>query len=223
MKTTKEAIAWYNQQHLAGDLKNKYLTLLKEWANQIKDWLEEEYESLGEARISPISSEPCDGYIPYTDGGWDIWGTVSLDMAHSCGDVPAGLSPKIDNIVANAKDEFCDQVGREWHPEDCHDLNYAEIESSYLMEACYHYRAKCFIELSKGIATFQAYICCDEYGRDYIGWLRACGGNPDRTIGRWEVEQPLSSLENCIDSMVEGAIAEFRRLQTEGEDASAVT
>jgi len=70
--------------------------LCRQWA---EDVLEEVsgYEDVTHTNIDEVRNTPCDGFIPFTDGGFDGVGFGNMGYAHGSGCAPAAIQPYIDS------------------------------------------------------------------------------------------------------------------------------
>lgn len=65
----------------------------------------------GHVQIEPVESQSRDGFIAYTDGGWDGVAYAELSYAHGSGHVPAAVKPAIESSLDDAAEAFAEENG----------------------------------------------------------------------------------------------------------------
>ena len=65
----------------------------------------------GHVTVEPVESQSRDGFIAYTDGGWDGVAYAELNYAHGSGHVPAAVKPAIESTLRDAAEAFADKHG----------------------------------------------------------------------------------------------------------------
>lgn len=60
----------------------------------------------GDYRVEAVETEARDGFIPYTNGGWDGVAYAQLSYAYSSGHAPAAVQSAIDGSLKDAAEEF---------------------------------------------------------------------------------------------------------------------
>lgn len=161
----------------------------------------------------PIETESQDGFIAFTNGGFtctlaqDLWSDIGS------GGVPVALKPWADNLQEQCLKDFEDQHGFDPYQTDDHDKveMFWEFESEWWCNspAVYYWKARAIVyeadnpHRPKGApecdcVLFDAYLCDDEYGRDYIEWLQCYNSNPDRTHGKWSKVVALNRVNETI-------------------------
>jgi hypothetical protein len=155
--------------------------------------------------IEAIESEPRDGFIPYTSGGFEVCLPASLNSAHSSGRIPAPLQGIIDSWLKDAADEWAREYPGKPSLIDCicgedEDLSElaCEFESEYLCNSdeCYFWKARVMFldaddrqnESGKPEVYIDAYLNTDiGYGRDHIPWMPHYGGKANQTVGSFKL------------------------------------
>jgi hypothetical protein len=81
------------------------LDLVEQWVKDVLDNLQSAEDVYG-TNIDAVENRPRDGFIPYTDGGFEGIGYASLSYAHGSGSAPAVIQPYIDQSVKDAEKEW---------------------------------------------------------------------------------------------------------------------
>lgn len=189
----------------------------------------ERFDDVYGMKVEPVETEAYDGFIPYTDGGYDGIAYGLLSYAHGSGSAPAPIQRIIDSTLKDAEAEF--ERERGIHPDklerDSELLeDWYEFESNWLSEGgTYFYKVRVLFYRPDNYRNDSgdyevrmfAYLNTDlEYGRDSIPWLRCYGSNPDQTTGDWErtmTAAEFNALGNeGIDKLIEEATAHLNNL-----------
>lgn len=64
------------------------------------------FEDVYGTEVEPVETEAYDGFIPYTDGGYDGVAFGLLSYAYGSGSAPAAIQPYIDSSIKDAEEEF---------------------------------------------------------------------------------------------------------------------
>ena len=65
----------------------------------------------GDSRVEPIETEAYDGFIPYTDGGYDGCVYAQMSYAYGSGSAPATVQADIDRCLKDVESEFAEKHG----------------------------------------------------------------------------------------------------------------
>lgn len=205
--------------------------LAKRWCEEVGEAVEC-FDDVYDFRIDEVENEHRDGFIPFTNGGYDGIGTATLSAAHSSGSAPAIIRPYLDREVKDIEEAW-DAENPE-HPiswiysdEDDAQLNllgpsterehwreqWYEFQDAAMSEGgTYFYKVRVLFygednhrnETGEPEAYFMVGVNTDfEYGRDNIPWLSCYGSDPQQTKWVWEKNVPLSQLTtDLVDAMI---------------------
>ena len=165
---------------------------MRPWIEAVNEYIIDR-PGVRESVIKSVRSESCDGYISLNDGGWQVVTSAELYGAYIENNYPVSMQTYIDYSIqeyGKDNDEF---------DED-------------LQELFWYYKVFCFLQ--DNTAIFQVYLCLDEYGRDYISWLRCYGSNPNQTVGTWEVVIPVEEIEERLPEITRATLEELERLHS---------
>ncbi len=197
--------------------------LCRQW---VEDVLEEVsgYEDVTHTNIDEVSNTPCDGFIPFTDGGFDGLGYGDMNHAHGSGCVPNAIQPYVDTAIKDAENDWDEQnpdhpISWIYADDDADQLTmpgiekprerehwrekWYEFEDDHMREGgTYFYKVRVLFhgedhrsESGEPEALFCVGINTDfEYGRDYIGWLSCYGKSPHCTKWLWEKTIKIKNL-----------------------------
>lgn len=211
------------------------VNLCRKWVTEVLEAVEG-FEDVYGTNINEVENRHRDGFIPFTDGGFDGLGYATLRDAHSAGGAPDVIQPYLDSALKDAEKQW-DEENPE-HPlswihsvEEEHPTlpgiarsrerehwqeRYWEFEDSSLSEGgTYFYKARVLFhgdqhrsESGEPEAYFMVGINTDfEYGRDHIPWLRYYGSDPNCTKWVWEKTVKIKSLTpRRIESFIKQAI-----------------
>ncbi len=149
--------------------------------------------------LDPIETEPYSGFIPFTDGGFEIGAYADFRAAHGSGCVPNAIQEMLDSTLKDCAESFVREKGL---PEGCDPWDEEEVreeywdwEDTWLSEGCtYFYKVRAIFyradnsrnETGSDEWYFWACLNVDlEYGRDSVPWFSVYGGNPDQCRGEW--------------------------------------
>lgn len=184
--------------------------LCRDWTQEVIDDIARFYDVYQVGDVEEVETKARDGFIPYTDGGFEAIGFASLHNAHSSGCIPDIIQPYLDRDLEDMAQQFeeehkipfDDVIQDELHPlyeEAC------DYENSWLSEGgTYFYKVRVLIylkdnhrnESGEDEAYFLAALNTDfEYGRDDIPWLACYGTNPQKSQWLFERNIPLKDLE----------------------------
>lgn len=195
----------------------------------------EGFDDVYGTNISEVENVRRDGFIPFTDGGFDGVGLATLAYAHGSGAAPAVIQPYLDSAlkdVEEAWDEENPEHKLAWIYADDDSAQetlpgiersrererwrekYWDFENSNMSEGgTYFYKVRVLFhgdrhssESGEPEALFCVGINTDfEYGRDHIAWLSCYGRSPNCTTWVWEKTVRVADL---TEEMVETFIAE---------------
>jgi hypothetical protein len=122
-----------------------------------------------------------EGYIPFVDGGAEFWVMISSWEIIENSWFQTTIGPALQK-------SFWDEVNTADDAESGKDEKFFDEQLDYYdsYEAGVWLKCRCLVEeLEDGSweASFDSYLCEDNYGRDYISWLRCYGANPNQTVG----------------------------------------
>jgi hypothetical protein len=69
------------------------------------------FDDCYDSNVEEVESESRDGFIAYTDGGWDGVAYATLSYAHGSGHIPAAVRGAIDSSIADAEADFAEEHG----------------------------------------------------------------------------------------------------------------
>lgn len=64
------------------------------------------FDDVYDTSVEPVCTEAYDGFIPYTDGGFDGVGRALMSYAYGSGSCPAVIQDMIDSTLKDAESEF---------------------------------------------------------------------------------------------------------------------
>lgn len=71
----------------------------------------ERFDDVYGTKVEPVETEAYDGFIPYTDGGYDGIAYGLLSYAHGSGFAPAEIQAIIDSTLKDAEAAFAEEHG----------------------------------------------------------------------------------------------------------------
>lgn len=208
--------------------------LCRRWVTEVLEAVEA-FDDVYDTNVSEVENRARDGFIPFTDGGFDGIGYATLGYAHGSGAAPSVIQPYLDSAIKDAEKEWDEQnpehtVAWIYADDDVDQLTLPGVEKSRERE---HWREKWYefedTQLSEGGTYFykvrvlfhgdrhssesgepEALFCVGintdfEYGRDSIPWLRCYGQSPNCTSWVWEKTVKVADL---TEEMVEAFIEE---------------
>jgi len=209
--------------------------LCRDWVEQVLEAIEG-FDDVYGTNINEVENRHRDGFIPFTDGGFDGLGYATLRDAHSTGAAPSVIQPYLGSEmkgIEKAWDEENPEHPISWiradeeeHPtlpgiersRECEHWRekFYEFEDEYMREGgTYFYKVRVLFhgdqhssQSGEPEAYFMVGINTDfEYGRDHIPWLACYGSNPNCTKWVWEKTVKIKNLTpRRIESFVRQAI-----------------
>jgi hypothetical protein len=79
--------------------------LCRQWAEDVLASLEDCDDVYG-TNVSEVRNTPCDGFIPFTDGGFDGAGYATLSYAYGSGRIPDVIQPYVDSALKDAERDW---------------------------------------------------------------------------------------------------------------------
>lgn len=210
------------------------IALCRRWVEEVLD--EAGGEDVFSRSIDEVENRSRDGFIPFTDGGFDGLASASMSYAHGSGQVPDAIQPYLDTElkeIEKAWDEqhpdkpiawiYADDSDQMTLPgvppsterEDWREKFYEFEHESMMDGGTYFYKVRVLFhgdqhssESGEPEAYFMVGINTDfEYGRDTIPWLSCYGQSPQCTKWLWEKTVKIKDLNSRrIDSLIRQAI-----------------
>lgn len=208
--------------------------LCRRWVTEVLETVEG-FDDVYGTNVSEVENRARDGFIPFTDGGFDGLAYATLRDAYGTGAAPSVIQPYLDSAIEDAEkawdeenpehtvawiyaDDDADQLtlpGVEKSRERDHwREKWYEFEDESLREGgTYFYKVRVLFhgdqhdsESGEPEALFCVGINTDfEYGRDHISWLSCYGKSPNCTTWVWEKTVKVADL---TEEMVETFIKE---------------
>lgn len=161
--------------------------------------------------LDEIETQRRDGFIPFTNGGFEVVACASMGNAHGSGCVPDAIEPYLTRTLEDCRKTFIAHRGlpedcSPWDPEDVGQDTAEEFwdyESEWLWEGgTYFYKARAIFyapDNAHGSGEAEVYIMAAintdfEYGRDSVPWLRAYGADPQMNKLGYAETIPLSEV-----------------------------
>lgn len=187
------------------------------------------FEDVYRTDLNEVENRWRDGFIPFTDGGFDGVGYATLSYAHSSGAAPSVIQPYLDaelKQIEQAWDEKHPERPVSWiyadeepHPTSSREVwreAFCDFENESMSEGgTYFYKVRVLFhgdqhrsESGEPEALFCVGINTDfEYGRDHIPWLSCYGKDPNCTKWLWERTVKVRDLSGRrVDSFIRQAI-----------------
>lgn len=187
--------------------------LVQEWCKDVTDEVSQFYDCY-HSNVGEVENQWRDGFIPYTQGGFDGIVYASIRNAHGSGSVPAAVQPYLNRDIKECEEEWDRQnpehtIG--WIYSREHDgqgellelsterehwrERHYEFEQEWLDEGgTYFYKVRALFyaannshnETGEAEVLFCVAINTDfEYGRDSISWL------PNAKCSEWVWERTV--------------------------------
>jgi hypothetical protein len=118
------------------------MKLNADFENVILETLENELSTYDffSSDIEPINHEACDGFYPYTNGGFRLLAITDLKVLIGSGSYPEELQSELDRIQENLHSDFADdhpqKVGKDNQPLEKYIEDFYKYEDVYLTEGC---------------------------------------------------------------------------------------
>jgi hypothetical protein len=210
----------------------KHVELTRRWAEEVLEAVSG-FDDVYDTRVDEVENRHRDGFIPFTDGGFDGWGYATMSYAHGASCAPKVIQPYIDRTLKDVETDW--DAENPDHPtswlfasdeEEAKQLEmfgpsrerdhwrekYWEIEREAFEDgSTYFYKVRVLFhgdlhrsESGEPEAFFMVGVNTDfEYGRDNIPWLTAYGSDPQCTKWVWEKTVKVSKL---TPKMIDGFI-----------------
>lgn len=78
---------------------------VRRWAQGVLEGVEG-FDDVYGTNLEEVRNTPCDGFFPFTDGGFSGVGYGTLSHAHGSGAVPAAIKPILDSSLKDANAEW---------------------------------------------------------------------------------------------------------------------
>jgi hypothetical protein len=213
----------------------------------VRQWAEEVTETAGEfddcygCNLEEVANRPYDGFVPYTDGGWNGVAYGTLKYAYSSGSAPEAIQPYIDSEIKDAEKDW-----NEENPEHTIEWIYAddetqgdllgkskerehwkgkwhEFEDQYFEEGgTYFYKVRALFfgpnnsrnESGEPEVYLMVGLNTDfEYGRDSIPWLACYGQKTKMTEWPWECTVKVKDVTpELVEQLTRDAMNSLRTL-----------
>lgn len=135
-----------------------------------------------------IENDHVSGFVPFTQGGFEIVAPALLSYAYGSGTAPPCIKPYIDAALKDAVVAFREY--NDLHPEEQPDdpdhplyNDYCNFEYEHLSEGgMYFYKLRAIYYTSpEPHVVFTSAVNTDfEYGRDYIQWMPSDHRDPNK-------------------------------------------
>lgn len=197
--------------------------LVRNWVTEVLETVEG-FDDVYGTNLSEVENRSRDGFIPFTDGGFDGIGMATLSYADGTGAAPAVIQPCLDAAHKDAEKDWDEQnpehpVAWIYATENADQLTLPTIEKSREQEhwrekfweferehmsegGTYFYKVRVLFhgdqhssESGDPEAYFMVGINADfEYGRDNIPWLACYGQKTHQTTWLWEKTVKVKNL-----------------------------
>ena len=209
--------------------------LCRRWVTEVLEAVEDFHDVYG-TNLSEVENRSRDGFIAFTDGGFDGIGMATLRDAEGSGAIPEIIRPYLESAQKDAEKDW-----DEAHPDHPISWIYADeppqgvlpgIEPSREREhwrqewhefsdqhigegGTYFYKVRVLFhgdrhdsESGEPEVLFCVGINTDfEYGRDHIPWLRCYGRDPNCTKWVWEKTVKVADLtEEMVEQFIDEAV-----------------
>lgn len=206
-----------------------------------RQWVEDVLESTGgedviSRDIDEVENRSRDGFIPFTDGGFDGIASASMNYAYGSGQVPSAIQPYLDSALRDIEkswDEENPEHTVAWlysdEPEQAtlpgippsrerdhwREKFYEHQDANMSEGGTYFYKVRVLFHgedhtsvSGEPEAYFMVGINTDfEYGRDSIPWLAYYGQKTQQTTWLWEKTVKVKNLTpKRIESLIGQAI-----------------
>jgi len=206
--------------------------LCRQWVTEVLETVEGFGDVYG-TNISEVENRHRDGFIPFTDGGFDGLGYGTLRDAHSTGATPKVIQPYLDSELKEIEKAWDEANPESWlyadHPHqptlpgiqpfdavEHWKEKFWDFENESMSEGgTYFYKVRVLFHgdqhssvSGEPEAYFMVGINTDfEYGRDNIPWLSCYGQKTQQTTWLWEKTVKVKSLTlKRIESFTRQAI-----------------
>ncbi len=197
--------------------------LCRDWVTEVLEAVEG-FDDVYGTNVNEVENRSRDGFIPFTDGGFDGLGYGTLSYAHGSGAAPAVIQPYVDSAIKDIEKSWdeenpehtvawiyaSDDEGQETLPgiEKSREREhwrekYWDFESNNMSEGgTYFYKVRVLFhgdEHSSVSGDPEAYFMVGintdfEYGRDSIPWLSCYGQKTQQTTWLWEKTVKIKNL-----------------------------
>lgn len=190
--------------------------LCRQWAQDVLDEIEG-FNDVHGVSLDEVENRSRDGFIAFTDGGFNGIGTATMSAAHGAGVTPQAIQPYLDSVLRDVREAWDSEhpdhpVSWLWENEEVEHAAmreplkqaFYEAEDAALSEGgAYFYKVRVLFydrdrssnETGEPEAFFMVGINTDfEYGRDTIPWLSCYGKSPHCTKWLWEKTVKIRDL-----------------------------
>ena len=206
MSVIISTLDWYHQVPAQyEDAHARVGEVFEKLADTLTDWAEWNLDAV-------VTRDPG-GFIPFTDGGWDLVGYETIGGSEGSGTTPQMLRKTADQQYEQMVQDWGEQhPDIEWDPNGEHSDECQEFEYEWMSGGLtFFYKIRCTFWAANNrrndthpgvdIVSFNCGINDDfEYGRDRVGSWAGPGVMGDGIIGtHWvhEVNLPLSELTDA--------------------------
>ncbi len=109
--------------------------MARRYVEDVMDTLASDEEIACEAKVEEIENVSRDGFIPYTEGGFEATGWNTLGYAHGSGKEPKAIQPIIESAVCDCLEWFLTERDDFTVPDDVQDKEHGWDRYNYLWEA----------------------------------------------------------------------------------------
>jgi hypothetical protein len=216
----------------------QHVDLVRRWAEEVTE-LVSDFDNVFDTSVDEVENRSRDGFIPFTDGGFNGIACASLRYSWSSGNAPKMLQPMIDSILDDYKkkwDEDNPKHPYSWifaHSDDAKtEMFGSSKEREHWKEKYWEDENECFGEDDTYFYKIRVLFHGDRhnsvsgepealffvgvntdigYGRDNIPWLSCYGGDPQQSKWLWEKTVKISDLtEEMIDGFIQEAADALR-------------
>jgi hypothetical protein len=208
----------------------EHVELTRRWAEEVLEAVSG-FDDVYNTDLDEVENRSRDGFIPFTDGGFNGMGYATMSYAYGSGCAPAVIQPFIDSTLKDVEEDWNKdnpEHPTSWlfarHDDAQLDLfgpsgerdhwqeKYWEIEREAFEEgSTYFYKVRVLFHgdhhssvSGEPEAFFMVGINTDfEYGLDHIAWLPYMGGKAQQTEWLWEKTVKVADLtEEMIDTFI---------------------
>ena len=101
----------------------------RRWAEEVLDAVSG-FEDVYNTDLDEVRNTPCDGFIPFTEGGFNGIGYATMSAAHGSGSTPKAIQPYLDQAIKDAEEAWDAD-----HPDATVAMIYADPEPVALEKA----------------------------------------------------------------------------------------
>lgn len=108
-----------------GTLAAAFVTKIDEvrrWAEEVSEGLSS-FDDVYNSDVEEVRNTPCDGFIPFTDGGFNVVASATMSYCYGSGNTPTAIQPYLDQALKDAQEAWDEE-----HPEATVAMIYADPE-----------------------------------------------------------------------------------------------